>query len=101
MCSVSPVSSVVHFQIGQDILHPKVCCAGLGLLVSATTEPFRVGVSVVADMLLRRGGEDRVLLRVKCVNYMLLLGREEGCNSRRIDWANDDVHARIGLGPRS
>jgi hypothetical protein len=34
-----------------DILHPKVCFAGLGLFASLTTLPFLVGVRVVADML--------------------------------------------------
>ena len=34
-----------------DILHPKVCAGALGLFVSPTTEPLRVGVEVVADML--------------------------------------------------
>jgi hypothetical protein len=33
-----------------NILHPKVCAGALGLFVSATTEPLRVGVLVVADM---------------------------------------------------
>ena len=33
-----------------DILHPKVCFAGLGLFASLTTLPFLVGVRVVADM---------------------------------------------------
>ena len=31
-------------------LHPKVCAGALGLLVSPTTEPLRVGVRAVADM---------------------------------------------------
>ena len=37
-------------QFLSDILHPKVCAGALGLLVSPTTEPLRVGVRVVADM---------------------------------------------------
>ena len=36
-----------------DILHPKVCFAGLGLFASLTTLPFLVGVRVVADMVSR------------------------------------------------
>ena len=45
-----------------DILHPKVCFAGLGLFASLTTLPFLVGVRVVADMVSRypvatRGGK--------------------------------------------
>jgi hypothetical protein len=35
----------------EDILHPKVCFAGLGLFASLTTLPFLVGVRLVADML--------------------------------------------------
>jgi hypothetical protein len=34
-----------------DILHPKVCFAGLGLFASLTTLPFLVGVRFVADIL--------------------------------------------------
>jgi hypothetical protein len=35
----------------EDILHPKVCFAGLGLFASLTTLPFLVGVRLVADIL--------------------------------------------------
>jgi len=34
-----------------DILHPKACLAGLGLLASLTTLPFLVGVRLVADIM--------------------------------------------------
>ena len=34
-----------------NILHPKVCFAGLGLFASLTTLPFLVGVRLVADIL--------------------------------------------------
>jgi hypothetical protein len=47
-------SSLAACLIGKvvtDILHPKVCFAGLGLFASLTTLPFLVGVRFVADIL--------------------------------------------------
>ena len=33
-----------------NILHPKVCAGAVGFFVSPTTEPLRVGVRLVADI---------------------------------------------------
>jgi hypothetical protein len=50
MCSGVLLAAHIMIRFSQNILHPKVWAAGVGLFVSATTEPLRVGVRVVADM---------------------------------------------------
>ena len=50
MCSGQPVSCASQCCDPHNILHPKVCAGAVGLFVSPTTEPLRVGVRVVADM---------------------------------------------------
>lgn len=50
MCSGQPVSCASQCCDPHNILHPNVCAGAVGLFVSPTTEPLRVGVRLVADM---------------------------------------------------
>jgi hypothetical protein len=76
-----------------NLLHPKVCAAGVGLFASATTEPLRVGVSEVTDMvsgLLSSGidanqcGEERFDQATCSLSiFKTEYGEAHACNQRR------------------